>query len=152
MTGYTQVHLNPDGTMPFGLVVIVHAETGVLYGHQCGGYGPSVRTVEGFLVPLSSDQRACQDEKALQSDYHEQALISIFATFCGHLPSSGDDWAAELLDLLEDSVADVLMWKTSQDDVDTCRTALQLDRSRLFELTEGWIPVITPYGPGTLLV
>lgn len=145
------VFLNPDGTMPFGLVVIVHAPTGVVYGHQCAGLATDMRHVEGFLVPICLDQRFGSFDRTMQADYHLQVMMSFGAALSGTPPASGDDWPAEILDKLEYAVADLVMWRTTLDGHGDARLSLQLDRSRLAELTEAWVPVITPYGPGTLL-
>lgn len=45
-----KVYLNPDGTHPAGLAVIVSAATGVSYGTQCAGLANDQREAEGFLV------------------------------------------------------------------------------------------------------
>lgn len=60
-------------------------------------------------------------------------------------------WPTVFLDRLDAAVSDIVMWKTSPDDAKTERRALRLDRERLGELTEAWLPVLTPYGPGILL-
>ncbi len=82
-------------------------------------------------------------------------------TFHGNPPAldrdleadAGGQWSADALEVLTALVGAILFWKTyprtsgHEDE----RTFLQLDRSRLSELTEAWIPVRTVYGPGVLI-
>lgn len=46
------VYLDPDGTLPDWLAVVVRRETGIIYGTQCAGVATEERFVEGYLVLL----------------------------------------------------------------------------------------------------
>ena len=48
-------------------------------------------------------------------------------------------------------VATVPYWQCSLDVVGDRRLPLALDRSRIDEICEAWVPVVTPDGPGILL-
>jgi hypothetical protein len=143
------VFLDPDGTQQLGLVIIVAAKTGVWYAHQCGGYSTEERDIKGFAVPLGAVSA-------------EQPLISFFRdTFHGNPPAldrdleadAGGQWSADALDVLAALVGAILFWKTypRTSGYEDERTFLELDRSRLRELTEAWVPVRTVYGPGVLI-
>jgi hypothetical protein len=136
------VFLDPDGTQEFGLFAVVAAPTGVTYAHQCAGFATEVREVEGFLVPLGGPSAA-------------RPLVDWFArTFGGNPPFHGspfwDQWTLERVDELAALVAAVPMWRIDRKEGDD-RFFLALDRARLHELTEAWVPVRTPYGPGVLV-
>ncbi len=61
----------------------------------------------------------------------------------------GSQWTPEALDELSGLVERIAFWRTSR--MDDQPHYLQLDRTRLDELTEAWIPVRTIYGPGVLV-
>lgn len=63
---------------------------------------------------------------------------------------TGDELPAERLDQLRKLVEGFPYWK-SLSSLDESREALRFDESRLGELAEAWIPVLTPDGPGVLL-
>jgi hypothetical protein len=143
------IFLDPDGTKGVGLVVIVMAPTGVIYGHQCAGLNNEQRTAEGFAVPLGGAAPA-------------QPLLGFFReTFHGNPPAMdesldarlGAQWSEEALDELATLVGAIPFWKTYPESAgrEDQRTFLELDRARLSELTEAWIPVTTAYGPGVLI-
>jgi len=58
----TLILLDPDGTQDFGLFLIVKAETGIRYVHQCAGYATEERSEEGFLIPLGGSLSLNLDE------------------------------------------------------------------------------------------
>lgn len=138
------VMLDPDGTTPLGLAVIVHAQTGVVYETQCDGLATDHRRVEGFLVPLGS-------RDADQDVFHvEEALAAFFAAeFKGH-PYVRELWTHERVARLAELVKRVPMWRTTPEGEDQ-RLHLTLDEAQLGEATEAWLPVLTPYGAGTLV-
>jgi hypothetical protein len=146
------VSLNPDGTAPFGLAVIVHAKTGVVYANQCAGFATEIREAEGFLVPVGCTDPSLEDDQT----NIENAIDSFFKQRFRHYPPphAGEEWTPGLVDELGALIGRIVVWRTGRDDEPTEpteRTYLALDRSRLAELTEAWIPVVTPYGAGTLV-
>jgi hypothetical protein len=143
------IFLDPDGTQALGLIAIVAAATGVTYAHQCGGYATIVRQMEGFAVPVG-DATAAHPLRAFFSQrFHGNPPV----LEDGADKRTDGGWTAADLEQLNRLLEQVAFWKTSPDGggVDDERVFLRLDRSRLQELTEAWIPVSTPYGPGVLV-
>jgi uncharacterized protein DUF6210 len=143
------IFLDPDGTQPLGLIAIVAAATRVTYAHQCGGHATEIRQLEGFAVPVGDATAA-------------QPLRAFFAQrFHGNPPIGGlnaekrsdGGWTAADLEELDLLLGHIALWKTSPEGsgVDDERAFLHLDRSRLEELTEAWVPVRSVYGPGVLV-
>ena len=138
----THVYIDPNGTGEFGLLVVVEAPTGVVYWHQCAGYMCSQHHAEGFVVPLADREAA--DE-----------IIAFFAReFSGWPPPSGPEepWNERNLAELEGIVAKIPYWQRNPERrPDEKRCPLKLDRSRVEEITEAWVPVVTLDGPGILV-
>jgi len=143
------IFLDPDGTHELGLVVIVAAKTGVRYAHQCGGHSVEVREIEGFAVPLAGAAAA-------------QPLRTFFwKRFRGNPPAFdqsqdallGEQWTADALEELETLIGQIAFWRTYPPEagIEDEYAVLQLDQTRLRDLTEGWVPVRTAYGSGVLI-
>jgi Family of unknown function (DUF6210) len=133
------VFLNPDGAEDFGLQVIVEHPTGVVYAHQCAGYLTELMAVEGFLIPIGGPDAARR----------------IYGWFWQAFEGTGyapDGWTKERIDQLASLVAEIPCWLTHADGKRDERRFLELDRGRIGECVEAWIPVATPYGPGILVV
>lgn len=133
-----RVLLDPDGTTSLGLLLLVHHPTGVCYETQAAGVATEQRSAQGFLVPLATRDAA-----------HEGAdLLAPLARFfhahrlCGSSRPLTEAQAEELAAL----VGAIPCW-TEQDS----RAHLELDRGRLHECAEAWVPVRSPYGPALLL-
>ncbi len=139
-----QVFLNPDGTNPLGLAVIVAHSTGVKYANQCNGLLTELRAVEGYLVPCPD--AAVDDESGSPPPSTE--LKRLFREHCrgGVTPS----WTPELTQRLAAIVRRIPFWYSTPDGRDH-REALDLDRTRLDDTVEAWVQVTTPVGPGTLV-
>lgn len=139
---HTNVLLDPDGSVGRGLYVIVAAQTGVTYETQCGGTHCLSRHVEGFLVP-------CPSEGFEGGGDIEERLAAFFARhFRGEaVPASA--WPAYLVDELSIIVRDVVFWRTPLEGSSE-RLHLSLDRQRLADCIEAWVPVMTPDGRGVL--
>jgi len=146
---YPYIFFDPDGTQPLGLIAIVAAATGITYAHQCGGYATEIRQLEGFAVPVGDATAA-------------QPLCAFFAQrFHGNPPigernaekRSYGGWTAADLEQVDLLLGHIALWKTYPEGsgMDDEREFLHLDRNRLDELTEGWIPVRSVYGPGVLV-
>lgn len=136
-----RVYLNPDGTHPAGLAVIVHAATGVTYGTQCGGFATDQREAEGFLV-------LCPSEAYDLPHSVEAELEQWFAARAPH-GELGDTWPASFVTELAAIVERVVFWFTTPAGEET-RGHISLDVARLHECMEAWVPVVTPIGPGVL--
>lgn len=130
------IFLDPDGSQGAGVIVIVQAPTGVVYASQVGGMQNEERSVEGFAIPNFHPA-------------HLEALLNFFARYHGSPPDGRTTlWPPRHLDELNLILGRIPLWQTSREQ-DT-PASLTLDRTRLQELTEGWIPVNTAYGPGIL--
>jgi Family of unknown function (DUF6210) len=143
------IFLDPDGTQPLGLLVIVAAATGVTYAHQCAGYATVIRQLEGFAVPVG-DATAAQPLRAFFSQrFHGNPPIGEWDAE----KRVDDEWTAADLETLDLLLGHIALWKTFPEGsgMDDERAFLHLDRSRLAELTEAWIPVRCVYGPGVLV-
>ena len=136
-----KVFLDPDGTHPVGLAVIVSAATGVTYETQCGGLATNLREAEGFLV-------LCPPQDYDLTSNVETELEQWFAARAPQ-GETADTWSESSIEGLAAIVARVVFWFTTVDGED-CRSRLSLDRSRISECMEAWIPVLTPAGPGVL--
>jgi hypothetical protein len=143
-----RVLLDPDGTwVPRWLVVVVTAPTGVAYQQQCAGTANDQREVEGFLVPLGglkvTPESGMIEPTEFEAVFHE-GRACVWAAANNALPPAR-------LERLRHLVADVPYWTVGSDGESDARGALELDDSRLSELTEAWVPVRTPDGPGILM-
>ena len=130
------VFLNPDGTQQSLAVVVVQHPTGITYGHQCAGVLTDCRSLEGFLIPVGGPELSAR-------------LSSWFVT---RWRGSGFDmdWTVDLIESLAELVSTIACWQTTIDGEDR-RAFLRLDKDRIDECVEAWVPVETPYGPGVLL-
>lgn len=141
MTSTRYVFLDPDGALTatgrFGMHVLVEHNTGVVYGHQCGGHSCEQRRAEGYLIPVDGAEAL----DTLSAFFPERGVHTVDAT-----------WSPEDLAVLTELVQKVFCWRTMEG-TDTAheRHALQLDQARTPQIAEGWIPVITPFGKGILL-
>ena len=54
MDNKIKIFLDPDGRKDIGLCLVVEHHTGVEYSTQCAGYLTDIKSIEGFLIPLSS--------------------------------------------------------------------------------------------------
>lgn len=131
------VFLDPTGTAPDWLHVIVLADTGIAYEVQCGGTATDLRRAHGFLVPL--DPRP--------------GLDNLRELFESELGGTGL-WAPrhdreDVARRVESRLAQVTYWSREGDQ--DVAGSLALDPGRLDELDEAWVPVMTPTGPGVLV-
>ncbi len=136
----TYVFLDPDGTLlrEMGLHTIMEAPTGVVYAHQCAGHANERREREGYLLPVGTAKLAAPLRELFRREFR------------GWPPgTSSATWTDERLDALGAIVATIPFWQTGREE--DRRSSLALDRSRLDDLTEGWIPVQTPEGRGILV-
>jgi hypothetical protein len=142
------IFLDPDGTQDFGLLVIVAAPTGVVYTHQCSGVYTLQREAEGSVVPVGGPAAA----KALLGFFWRRFRDNPPYREPGGALDPRDEWTPDALARLKALVSEIFLWKTHPDsaEAEDDRAAISLDRSRLDELTEAWIPILTVYGSGIL--
>jgi hypothetical protein len=152
--------LNPDGTQggeAFGLLVLVQAPTGVVYAHQCEGRRTAVRAAEGFLVPVTGLLGGPVGDDAPWPPPFVTAAPSLAffdRTFGGDPPDPQrpqyGTWTEAQLRELAGVVAQVPYWTGQAGTAAAAeRVLLALDTDRVAELTEAWVPVRTPHGPGS---
>jgi len=60
------------------------------------------------------------------------------------------DWTTDLMESLAELVSTIPCWHTVENGEDR-REYLQLEKDRINECVEAWVPVRTPFGPGVLL-
>jgi Family of unknown function (DUF6210) len=154
-TGEPPLYLvpDPDGSLDaagaFGLLALIPAPTGVVYAHQCAGHRTVVREAEGFLIPVGG-------LGAADAFVGAGPLVAFFArAFRGNPPDpqrpQDGTWSEAHLRELTALVGAIPCWLTPRAIEGSRRLFLELDTDRLAELTGGWIPVLTPHGPGVLL-
>ena len=135
------IFLDPDGSQDFGLVAIVRDGTGVVYAHQCGGLMNDLCEAEGFAVPLGGPPAA-------------RGLVDYFRKrFRGYPPRPpGDAYTAGDRQIISALVSEIPFWHTVREGTGEDEPFfLGLDLDRFEEVTEGWIPVLTAYGPAVLV-
>jgi len=140
------VYLDPDGTSLDWLAVVVRRETGVVYGTQCAGVATQQRFVEGYLVPLGGFKNDVDDGRidfaSFTEIFHEDGACKWGWT--------GQAVPRDRMARLTKALGELPFWRCSLDGQDS-KHPLRLDRVRIGELAEAWIPVETPDGPGVLL-
>ncbi|GAA1538126.1 hypothetical protein GCM10009678_20580 [Actinomadura kijaniata] len=140
------VFLDADGTIEedgwFGAVI--EAPTGVVYVQQYGGTACLQGRAEGYYVPLGAwDPATGRDALRELREIFERDLKGT------GLPGAP---AGDLLTRIESAVEATVFWpSTPAANADSTRAHLRLDGSRLADLDEAWIPIVTPDGPGVLL-
>lgn len=110
---------------------------GVRYEHQVAGHACERRVVRGFAIPLRPASAA-------------DPLVDFFArSFRGDPPPAGwPAWTQDQRDAYVDLVSNIAVWDERKADK---WVPLAVDYARGGQVTEAWIPVITPYGSGVLL-
>ena len=115
-------------------MLLVERPTGIVYEQQCGGHLNEVRSAEGFLVPVGDAMTAAP-------------LRAWFASKFRGNPER-ERWNVEDEDQLDQLLHAVREWPIDRREGPW---PLALDRTRLAELTEAWVPVTSEYGPAVLL-
>lgn len=140
-----RVFLDPDGTSLGWLGVVVAAPTGVLYVNQCAGVACELRQQEGYFVPLGGPMLTAEGHlgtAVLTSAFHDGNACDFRLV--------GERIPLDRLAELEAAVSGVSYWTTRANGPDE-RISLRLDRARIAEIAEAWVPVLTPDGPGILV-
>ena len=133
-----RVMIDAAGLSPEYLLIIVAAPTGVTYQHQCGGYACDQRAQEGFLVQVGEVNSAG----------------IIYDWFWKHFQGTcmnATVWSDVLIDELAQIIAGIPCWHTDANGKDD-QGFLKLDRERMEECVEAWIPVLSPYGLAILVL
>jgi hypothetical protein len=132
------VFIDPDGTMPDWMYVVVSRDTGVWYQQQFGGTATRQGRVQGYLVPVVGP-------------HARQLLDDLFVRDLRGTGLWGGSRKPD--DALIERVRDIvqgIQCANSEPDVWELQE-LRLDDSRLAEIDEAWLPVVSPDGPGVLL-
>lgn len=139
------VFIDADGTQSSWLYLIAEKSTQVFYTSQCAGLENQIRSTEGYLIPLIG---LTFDAYALLDEYSHQ-LRQIFHQ--GQSCRSASKLNTQQLDRLQSYIENITIWFTNNEPEDDQRQHLCLDMSRLEEITEAWVPVISPYGKAILI-
>lgn len=141
------VYLDPDGTLPDWLAVVVRQKTGVVYGTQCAGLAVEQRLVEGYLVPVGGAKfdvdEGMIDTGPFREVFHKRGACQWRWT--------GTAFPPERFKTLRKLVEAVSYWHSASTSADATKLSLRLDVVRADEIAEAWVPVETPDGPGVLL-
>jgi hypothetical protein len=140
------VFLDPVESWPDWVVIVVEHPTGVVYGQQCAGTATDLRLIEGYLVPLGGPRFDVESDALSPAP-----LTSVFHSGrnCTHgwgtspLP---DERYCELAEYIET----IPYWYYKKLD-DCVRERVRVDETRMAEICEAWVPVLTPEGKGVLL-
>jgi Family of unknown function (DUF6210) len=128
------ISIDPVGTAPEWMYVVIEDSTDVAYAQQYGGTACRQGEIEGYLVPVHSNE----------------ALSELRALFEVRLRGAGV-WHrrldGELLGVVRCAVGRIEYWPTNDGEPEI----LRVDDQRLDDLDEAWIPVVTSDGPGVLI-
>ena len=139
------IFIDADGTQTSWLYLIVEKPTQVFYATQCAGMENEIRLVEGFLIPLIELSFNTHD----LLDEYTQKLKHIFHQ--GQRCRNDGKLNQQQLDQLQCCIENITVWLSTSDQVEDQRQHLFLDLNRLDEITEAWVPVISPYGQAILI-
>jgi hypothetical protein len=135
------IQLPLDGDQPEDwLLLVVRAPTGVNYEQQYGGYLCNHVEVEGFLVPVCKPEVLAKLREAF-------ADPRLGGRGIGGTRGWSDDQVEDFIRQVE-SIVSTIGYRTTSRDRPTEVPVVALDRGRLNELDEAWVPVRTPDGPG----
>lgn len=141
MVAMPSIQLPLDGDQPEDwLLLVVCAPTGVTYEQQYGGYLCNHAKVEGFLVPV------CQPEVLAKL---REAFADPRLGGRGILGTQGwaENQVEDFIGLVE-GIVNMIGYRTTSEEPPMEVPVVALDRGRLSELDEAWVPVRTPDGPG----
>jgi hypothetical protein len=140
------VVLDPDGSWSPWLLVAIKSQTDVIYENQCAGTGCDHRLIEGFVIPVSgpwlrAEEGSITNEPFMQVFHQGNSCVWSW---------TGNKLPKDRLDRLRSLVENIPYWRCEGGGGDQ-RLSIKLDEGRIFEIAEGWIPIITDDGPGVLL-
>jgi len=134
----TKVPIDADGSACPYLLFLVFAPTDVFYSHQCGGLACIQNEAEGFLVQVGDDKLREELYSWFQSEFRGSCMNSTV-------------WTPSRIDTLGGIVSRIPCFHTDNEGTDH-RSFLSLDRGRIQDCVEAWIPAISPYGGGVLIL
>jgi Family of unknown function (DUF6210) len=134
----TTVFIDADGASEPYLLLLVLSPTNVVYAHQCGGYSCMQNSAEGFLVQIGDPGTREELYSWFQSEFDGSCMNSSV-------------WDKSRIDALAEIVSRVSCWHTDSQGNDT-RNFLVLDRGRMHQCVEAWIPVVSTYGQGIMVL
>ena len=140
------VRIDPGGMQDPGLLVLVRADTGVVYEHQCGGHNNFQYQAEGYLIPIGPPGHSQELREFFEREFKN------FPPYHGLNPSTGTEpaWSESTLATVENPVGSLRIWFRSERGEDEW-THLTLDKTKTEQFTEAWLPVNTPMGKGILI-
>ena len=132
---------------PNFVTLAIQAPTGVIYQQQCGGSYCDHMEIEGYLTVVARQEP--DDTKADRFGVSPAELTAIFHSEDDHC-HFGQPWliTPERLERLAGLIR-TLGYFGGPDGPPV--QEFELDRSRISEVFEAWVPVTTPDGPGVLL-
>jgi hypothetical protein len=142
--------IDPDGTAPPYIGLLVPMRTDVVYHQQCGGVETVERLQEGFYVALGG---AKLDAEAGMLSVAELTAVFHREEDCtyGGAPHHGEPLLpAHRLEILCALVETIPYWTFTATAEATGRVPLRIDQKRYHEILEAWVPVLTPDGPAIL--
>lgn len=139
------IFIDADGTQATWLYLIIEKPTQVFYATQCAGLNNEIRSTEGFLIPLIGLSFNMHDVL----DEYTHKLRHIFHQ--GQHCRSGKKLTQQQLTQLQNCIENITVWLSMSNQVEDQRQHLFLDMNRLEEITETWVPVISPYGQAILM-
>ncbi|MBN2086204.1 MAG: hypothetical protein JW748_13375 [Anaerolineales bacterium] len=133
-----RVFLDPDGTNKEFFGVIIQHASGVRYSQQCGCTATALRETEGYYVPLKSQKTIIRNEATFITE-----LRNVF-----HNKNNNADYgfSEDQMMRLAAIIESIPWWNESER-----LSHLRLDEKRKHEITEAWVPIFTPDGPGILI-
>ena len=132
------VLIDPDGTANVGLCLVIEQETGVEYGHQCGGVATEIKSIEGFLIPLGMKDIEQDIAKFFWKEFKENC----------HNPNNA--WPVDQIEKLSKLISKIPDWQCDKIENDK-KAFLKLDVERIDDCVEAWIPILSVHGRGMLL-
>ena len=137
------VFIDPDGSLPPYLGVVIQMPTGVIYGHQCAGVATETRYVEGYWIPVGGLKSVPDD-----GFVDPAALTDVFHSGGGCVYDwVGTNLPAERAATLRNLVASIPLRHSTNGG----QSPLGLRAASIEEVAEGWVPVDTFDGPGILM-
>lgn len=147
------VFIDPDGTAHDYLGVIVSHPTGIVYIQQCAGVETLMRSLEGYLVPVGGitfdPAQGSISSQGLTVTFHENGGCTYGGEGIGD-PPRAPRLPPDRISQLRAIVESIPYWTALESGETSRRGQLRLDETRLAEIVEAWVPVMTPEGCGIL--
>jgi hypothetical protein len=131
-----RISLDMEG-LDLGLVLLVPHRSGVAYRQQCNGAKCEHRELEGFALPMAGAAAARGFMRWFEERFPSYSLP--------------ENWREEDYADLSSLVRTIMSWPEDSADNAGDLVPLELDRERLGEVTEAWIPVVSALGPAVLV-